>query len=406
MMSKKILFLTPYPLGKAPSQRFRFEFFLDKLKEGRWKVDQQSFISEEGWQVLYKEGNQLKKLRAVLSGFVRRKLMLFRANRHDYIFIHRELTPFGPPIFEWFLAKVLRKKIIYDFDDAIWLNDGHDGNPLWTWLKWRSKIAMICRWSWKVSAGNEYLADYAKQFCKQVEVVPTVVDTERHSDTRTYLTAGRHSDLPDGRQAVGQSDGSDTWTSKGETEAHKTDKNLARSSSKLSTIASQLPVVGWTGSHSTLFYLDMILPILQQLEKDHEFTFLVIANRDPKPEVKNYQFIRWSKENEVHDLSQIDIGIMPLEDTEWAKGKCGFKLIQYGAMGIPSIASPVGTNLHVIQENETGLFASSPKEWYEKLKKLLQDSRLRTEMGAKAREWIVKQYSVESLESKFLALFE
>ncbi len=414
----KILFLTPYPPDKAPSQRFRFELFIKEIagpatsrSRGKWgnsspgdqresgeldgsgenstmtnfdakniSIKTQSFLSEKGWEILYSKGNALQKIWAILMGFGRRKWMLLQASSYDYVFIHRELTPLGPPIFEWFLAKILRKKIIYDFDDAIWMDDGHDNNPIWTWLKWRSKVASICKWSWKASAGNEYLADFARQYCDQVVVMPTVVDTGRHT-----ITLREPQD--DIREQQGGKKGPDAVV---RTIDVNPDRNVR---------------IGWTGSHSTLMYLDPILPVLQELQNEHDFQFVVIANKDPNLPLKNYQFIKWTEENEVSDLQHLDIGIMPLENTEWAKGKCGFKLIQYGAVGIPSVASPVGVNSEVLIDEKTGYLASSTQEWKTCLEKLLKDPELRSKMGQAAREHIVANYSVESQKEKFFSLF-
>ncbi|RED99561.1 glycosyltransferase [Marinoscillum furvescens] len=351
----KILFLAPYPHGHAPSQRFRFELFLKFMEENEMPYDFQSFLSEKGWHVLYQPGHQLAKISAVCSGFVRRFLMLFRLSRYSHVFIHRELAPFGPPVFEWLIAKVFRKKIIYDYDDAIWMGDQNHENPIWKWLKHRHKVDKTCSWSWKVTAGNAYLARYAQSHGANSVIFPTVVDTTTH--------------LP--------------------------------SSNK-----NSLPTIGWTGSHSTLFYLESILPALKSLAKTHTFRFLVIANKDPKLDLPNYEFVKWSPENEVTTLQQMDIGVMPLEDTEWAKGKCGFKLIQYLAVGIPAVASPVGVNDQVVLHGKNGFLASSEIQWEEYLRKLLFEPKLREVMGAQGRQHIVEHYSVASQKAKFLSLFD
>lgn len=355
-MVKKILILAPYPLSQAPSQRFRFELFLKSIEEKGWKYDFQSFLSMRGWHSLYKQGHVLEKIISILAGNARRLLVLSRLSTYEFVLIHRELTPFGPPIFEWIIAKVFRKKIIYDFDDAIWLSDLEIENPIWRWLKWRSKVASICVWSWKVSTGNQYLADFAKRKCNQVVVVPTVVDTNIH---RLIPRAKK-----------------------------------------------QKPIIGWTGSHSTLFYLDEIVPLLQSLEKKYEFEFLVIANRKPNLPLNNFRFIPWNKETETEDLGLIDIGIMPLEDSEWAKGKCGFKLIQYMALEIPPVASPVGANSEIIQDGVNGFLVHSEDQWIQKLSMLIEDPNLRVKLGKAGRITIEHQYSVKANEIKFLSLLE
>lgn len=356
----KILILAPYPLGKAPSQRFRFEHFFKFIEDRDTQWHFQPFVSAKGWNILYKKGNNISKLSIIVRGFARRVLLLFKLRKYNFIFIHRELTPFGPPIFEWIIAKVFRKKIIYDFDDAIWLPDPNGENWLWKTLKWRSKVASICKWSWKVSVGNEYLADFARQYCNQVEIFPTIVDTGVHSPN---AQAPKHP--------------------------------ITRS-----------PTIGWTGSHSTLFYLNELLPVLQELGNGIEFEFLVIANKNPELPLKGFRFLPWNKETEIEDLSQIDIGVMPLEDNEWAKGKCGFKLIQYLALGIPAVASPVGVNQEIVLDGKTGFLANSETEWKEKLLILLKDEKLRIELGQNGRRLIEEKFSVKSQENHFLGLFE
>ncbi|MEP4594778.1 MAG: glycosyltransferase, partial [Cyclobacteriaceae bacterium] len=312
---------------------------------------------------------------------------------------------FGPPIFEWIIAKVLRKKIIYDFDDAIWMADGTEESTLWRWIKWRSKVASICSWSWKVSAGNEYLAEFAKQYCDQVEILPTVVDTEIHKDQKPTANGQRPTAKETLRQA--QSDRQQAQSDLTiESQKPKAKSQKPAANGQQPTANSQQPVIGWTGSHSTLFYLDMLVPILQELEKDHDFEFLVIANKDPQLPIKNFRFVAWNKETEIEDLSKIDIGVMPLEDNEWSKGKCGFKLIQYLSLGIPAIASPVGVNTEIVMHNQTGLIATTPNQWLEALKQLLEQETLRKQMGDSGRKLIQKKYSVASQQEKFLQLFQ
>ncbi|MFY0599360.1 MAG: glycosyltransferase [Cyclobacteriaceae bacterium] len=355
----KVLILAPYPLYKAPSQRFRFEHFSKFMKDAEINCNFHSFISSKDWNNLYSKGKSIDKMLFMLKGFWSRVSILFDIKKYSYVLIHRELTPFAPPIFEWIIAKVFKKKIIYDFDDAIWLADPNGENWIWKALKWRSKVSAICKWSWKVSAGNEYLADFARQYCSQVEIFPTIVDTGVHSPNA---------------------------------QAHKHP-------------ITQSPIIGWTGSHSTLFYLNELLPVLLELENDTEFEFLVIANKNPELPLKGFRFLPWNKETEIEDLSQIDIGVMPLEDNEWAKGKCGFKLIQYLSLEIPAVASPVGVNDQIVLDGKTGYLASSPSEWKEKLLSLIEDCELRKQIGIEGRKLIEEKYSVKSQQENFLNLF-
>jgi glycosyltransferase involved in cell wall biosynthesis len=356
----KVLFLSPYPYNTAPSQRFRFELFQKSLP---FSFIQKTFYSLGGWNKLY-TGTAREKIWFLLTGHLRSIFHLFVSANSDIIFVHREITPLGPPIFEWFIAKVLRKRIIFDFDDAIWINDGHDSQLMW-WLKCRWKIALICKWSWKVCVGNEYLADFAKKHSDHVVVVPTVVDTDVHKPTPNLEPSNRSQEGIDRRI-----------------------------------------VLGWTGSHSTLSYLISIQRALVELEQKCDFEFVVIANQAPNFQIPNLKFIKWQQESEVEDLSQIDIGVMPLPDEEWTKGKCGFKLIQYGALEIPSIASPIGVNTSIVKEGENGFLASTHEEWVEKLSLLIENKELRRKLGSAGRQTVVEKYSVEANKEKWLAIFE
>ncbi len=382
----KVMFLAPYPLDAAPSQRFRFELFLKSIEEKGIEWEFESFLDEKAWHALYKKGDSAQKAGYVLMGYLKRLIRLFRLGKYNKVFIHRELSPFGPPVFEWVVAKVLRKKIIYDFDDAIWLADQGQETVIWKILKWRKKVSSICKWSCKVSAGNEYLRDYAAQFCGSAFIMPTVVDTSVHIREVSKLQQAQH----------------DTQSSK-----LKHLQTLTPSQHEhINTLTPSQPAIGWTGSHSTLFYLNPLIPILEELEQEVDFEFVVIANKDPELPLKNYRFVNWQKETEASDLATIDIGLMPLQDDEWAQGKCGFKLIQYLSLGIPAIASPVGVNRQIIDEGVNGFFATTPEEWKSTILKLINDPILREEFGRNGRKLVVDAYSKTSLEEKFFSLLK
>ncbi|WP_339788008.1 glycosyltransferase family 4 protein [uncultured Imperialibacter sp.] len=354
----KILFLFPYPLEQAPSQRFRFEqYFAALLKQG-YSIDRQSFWGEYYWKVLYKKGNTLQKAWGLLNGFARRFKVLGGVSSADFVFIHRELTPLGPPIFEWLITKVFSKKVIFDFDDAIWLPNTSESNKIAGWLKWHSKTESICRWSWKVSAGNSYLAHYAKQFNDYVVISPTTIDTEHH---------------------------------------HRINKKPKPTNDPI--------LIGWTGSHSTLPYLDMLWPALEQLAKDEKFSFRVISNQPPPVNYPWLEFIAWNKETEIDDLAAIDIGVMPLTDDKWSKGKCGFKALQYMALEISTVASPVGVNTDIIKDGINGLMATNTEEWVFALKKLIKSTALRTQLSEEGRRTVENTYSVKANIKNFLELF-
>jgi len=358
--TRTILFLFPYPLGNAPSQRFRFEQYLDTLTKAGYSIETQSFLTIGGWKVLYQRGQVARKAWSLLVGLVRRcGLFIGPIQRADTVFIHREAAPLGPPLFEWVIARLFRKRVVYDFDDSIWLPNTSDENRFVSRLKWHSKVKSICRWSTIVSAGNQYLANFAKNYCSQVIINPTTVDTRQHVPS-----------VKDNDQ-------------------------------------QKMITIGWTGTHSTLRYLRDLESVFLKLENTFPsaIQFMVIADRRPQLHVKNMVFVHWSKDTEVSDLQQLDIGVMPLVDDAWSQGKCGLKALQYMSLGIPTVASPVGVNSEIIKDGVTGYLCETPESWLDRLSALIQDTALRKKMGKAGRVQIERNYSIESNRSVFLSIF-
>lgn len=302
------------------------------------------------------------KIVTVLAGFYKRLIVLTQVPQFDFVFIHREATPVGPPWFEWIVAKIFRKKIIYDFDDAIWLPATSKENLLASKLRWHTKVKSICTWSYRISCGNSFLVDYAKQFNDQTILNPTTIDTRNLHNPNLFPSKAKYDRF----------------------------------------------VIGWTGTHSTLQYLDQIVPVIHSLEKKlpNQFEFRVIADKKPTLSLSSLRFVKWVKETEIKDLLQFDLGLMPLKDNAWTKGKCGFKALQYMALGIPSIASPVGVNANIIKHGVNGFLCNSSIEWEETIQKLIEDEHLRKQIGERAKEKIRINYSVVSNSDNFLSLFE
>lgn len=357
----KILFLYPYPHGESPSQRFRFEQYYNILRQNGYRIKGQSFWGRKTWHILYKKGHTARKAMALLIGFLKRLTILPAASKASFVFIHRECTPVGPPVFEWIIAKILRKKIIYDFDDAIWLPNTSSENKLVAIIKWHSKFNSICRWCYLISCGNDWLASIARAFNSNVVVNPTTIDTEHHHNPALYHV--------------------------------KKDENII--------------TIGWTGTHSTLKYLDAILPLIRKLEERHNnLRFLVISNKKPWFQLRSLVFMPWSKETEIQDLLTIDIGLMPLVNDTWALGKCGFKALQYMALNIPAVASPAGVNKRIIDHGVNGFLCDSEEDWFSCLDKLVQEPDLRKQIGGEGRKKVISDYSISSNKKRFLSLFK
>ncbi|MGN6568631.1 MAG: glycosyltransferase family 4 protein [Flavipsychrobacter sp.] len=352
-----VLFLVPYPIRHAPSQRFRVELYEPYLREAFIQYRIAGFMDEQTWDLLYKKGSALQKAFGIIKGYLRRiKHVLLDVHAYDYVFVHREAAPLGPPIFEWIIARLWRKKMIYDYDDAIWIPNTSTENKMAAWLKANWKVKYICKWSYKVVGGNDYLCNYARQVNTNVVRIPTCVDMERvHNKVKVHH--------------------------------------------------SGKVIVGWTGSHSTLAYLDEIIPVLRELQEELPFSFLVIANKKPELNLKDWQFMSWHETTEVEDLLKMDIGIMPLQADAWSEGKCGFKLIQYLSLGIPAVASPVGVNKDIIEQGKNGYLCNNTAEWKEALKALIKDANLRQNMGMVGHDKMRREYSIQSQKDKFLGLF-
>ncbi len=355
-MSKRILFLFPYPEGTAASQRFRFEQYYDALLQQGFTIDKQAFIDDKTWAVLYKPGFTSTKILGTLKGYFRRLVAMFRLGKYDYVFVHREAEFFGPPVFEWIITKLAGKKLIYDFDDAIWIPNTSEHNGFFSRFKFYSNTQKVCKWAYKVSCGNEYLRNFAAQFNANAVYNPTTIDTQNH-----------HNRIKD------------------------------QSGSGF--------VIGWTGTHSTIQYLDALLPVLKKLEEQYDFTFNVIADRAPEFQLKSFRFTKWNKESEIADLMQFNVGLMPLVDDKWANGKCGFKALQYMSLGIPALVSPVGVNTRIVDDGINGYICQTPDDWYNALSKLMENRQLLIELGANTRKKIEEHYSVRSNTANFITLF-
>lgn len=353
-----VLFIAPYPKNIGPSQRFRFEHYLPFLKKEGINYSYNTFINRDDYRFFHAKGAYFKKASIVLKGFLNRLLLLFNLKDFDFVYIHREAAPVGPPVFEWFIAKILGKRIIYDFDDSIWVYQASEANPFAAKIKCTWKVAKICSWSWKVSVGNQFLANYAKQYNSNVVIVPTVVNTEnKHNMTK--------------------------------------DQNL-----------DIIKTIGWTGTFTNFVNFKLMLPALRKLKKEENFKILIIADRDPMIFDLQYEFLKWNIDTEIEDLIRMNVGLMPLLNEEVQLGKCAFKAIQYMALGIPAVVSPVGSNCEVVNNGVDGFWANSDDNWYVSLKRLLSDNALRESFGENARKKINENYSVKSSLPIFISLFK
>lgn len=347
-----IVFLAAHRKDRSPSQRFRFEQYFDYLEQQGFECKLLSLINEEEDKVFYKNGNYFKKFLIVLNCYFRRKKHIREARKADLVFIQREAFMTGSVWVERKL-KQYRKKIIFDFDDSIWLSNVSNANRKFNWLKNPGKTSTIIALSDLVIVGNSYLAQYAKGFNKNVIVIPTTIDISIYN----RLNEGNKNQI----------------------------------------------CIGWSGSITTIQHFNFAVPILKKIKEKYgdRVCFKVMGDPNYINNELDIIGIPWSSESEIKTLSTFDIGIMPLPDDEWAKGKCGLKGLQYMALEIPTIMSPVGVNTEIITDSENGFLASSIDEWMEKLSQLIESESLRKEIGKKARQTVVNRYSVDSQKSVY-----
>ncbi|HNW96948.1 MAG TPA: glycosyltransferase family 4 protein [Bacteroidales bacterium] len=353
----KILFVAAHRPGRSPSQRFRFEQYIDFLKDNGFDSDFSFLVSSEDDLYLYEKGHLLKKYEFLCKSYSIRSLDLKNLKNYDCVFVQREALMFRSIKFE--KAFSMHSKLVFDFDDAIWLMDVSEGNKKWKWLKNPAKTEQIIKLSHMVFAGNKYLFDYASLFNKNVKIVPTTIDTDYHKK-----------------------------------------KTLKKNNDKI--------CIGWTGSITTIKHFRMAENFLKKIKDNFgdKIYFKLIGSETYENEKLKLKGIRWNKETEIDDLSEIDIGIMPLPNDEWTKGKCGFKGLQYMALEIPTVMSAIGVNNEIIQDGENGFLANTEEEWIEKISQLIESKELREKLGAGGRQTVIEKYSVESQKNYYLAYFK
>jgi glycosyltransferase involved in cell wall biosynthesis len=353
-----MLALSPIP-EEGAGCRFRIAQFIPYLESVGFAVTLSSLFTPDFFRFVYKPGHHLRKA-VTFAGLSLRRLGSLRSiPQFDVIFIYREMFPIGPAVIERLLAMRNGPSIVFDFDDAIFLPSVSDANKFIAALKQPSKIASIVRCADHVITGNEYLASYARRFNTAVTTIPTSVDTEVF--------------VPSSRESHNGSNGRD-------------------------------PVVGWIGSPTTGGYIRSLSNVLTRVRERHRFVLRVSGVGErfaiPGVEVQNEP---WALDREVQLFNTCDIGVYPLADDEWSKGKCGFKAIEFMACGVPVIAAAVGVNRDLIQDGVNGFLAASEDEWVEKLGRLLADRSLRQRFAEAGRRTIEAHYSLRVNAPKLAA---
>ena len=287
-------------------------------------------------------GRAASKL-SLARSYVRRFESMLRERDADGIWLQYEFFPYAPGFLET-LALSRRIPLIVDYDDAIFHQYDQHKSPIVRAMLGGKLKALLQRADLAI-CGNAYLRNYAARYCPRTEIVPTVVDTNVYGPG------------PEPR-------------------------------------ANTLVRVGWIGSPSTWGFVKPLVPLLTDLAERLNLAVWVAGAGPQKDIPPRFKFLPWSEEEEIHLIQNMDIGIMPLPDEPWARGKCGYKLVQYMACGLPVVASPVGVNTDIIDHGSNGFLASDPQEWAGAVTALAQDAALRRRMGLEGRRKVEQAFSL------------
>jgi glycosyltransferase involved in cell wall biosynthesis len=351
----RVLALAPHPRDTSPGQRYRIEQWEPHLAALGVSIEYSTFSPPGLPETLYRRGRFAEKLAGIARAYVRQLKAVAKASRFDLVYIFREAALVGPAVLES-IAGLSGAPVVFDFDDAVFLRYKSPSNGYLSYLKFPGKTKRLCRSAREVMAGNEYLADWASRYNERVSVVPTTIDTDRY---RPELRSRRH----------------------------------------------ELPTIGWTGSHSTRAHLSLAVPALELLAARRRFRLVVIGADAPEIEGAVIESRPWRSSTEVLDLSDIDVGIMPLADDPWSRGKCGCKAIQYMGLGIPAIVSPVGANTRIVTHGENGFWARNEGDWVSLLERLLDDEDLRARLGREGRRTVEEKYSARVVAPRVHEVF-
>src|SRR5258708_2780042 len=347
----KVLALASYPT-EAAATRYRLAQFVAPLAGRGIELTIHPFINAKLFERLYKPGEWWRKVGGLVKSALLRLKELPAARNADVLLIQREAMIFGPPLIEWLTTRAAKRPMVLDLDDATYVSYtsptyGGAGSA----LKWFGKTDDLIRVAAIGTGGNRCVAEYVESKGRGARIIPTVVCAA------VFRPAPRRDDDP--------------------------------------------VVLGWIGTHSTFPYLESIFPVLSELAKEYKFRLKIVGAGKaevsiPGIEVEN---LPWQLEREVSDFQSIDIGLYPIDASlysgKWASGKSGFKAIQYMAVGIPYVATPVGGSAEIGEAGTTHFFATTGDEWRQALEILLSDVDRRRRMGAAGRLHAVEHYELQ-----------
>jgi glycosyltransferase involved in cell wall biosynthesis len=323
--------------------------FIEPLAEHGIELSVFPFLDSRQYGSLYNRSQWPRTALGLAHASTRRVRELWRAREADLLFVQREAMMFGPPIVEWLAINLHGCPMVLDLDDATYVSyRSPTYGRLGSLLKWFSKTNDLIRWSRLVTCGNREIAAYVKSKGRQAVIIPTVVDTASFRPL-TDRTAG------------------------------------------------SVPVIGWIGTHSTFAYVRTIFPVLERLAREHRFRLRLVGTGVDNVAISGVEIenLPWTLNLEIAHFQSLDIGIYPIVEDSWSVGKSCFKAVQYMAVGIPFVLSPVGACQEIAESNQTHFVARTEDEWYTHLSRLLRDENLRRQIGESGRRYAEEHYSIE-----------
>jgi L-malate glycosyltransferase len=355
---KKILILCPSPRGTAATQRLKYEQYLPLLEEAGYSFTISSFQTKRFWDIIYKPGKIAEKIAWTITGYFRRLFDIVRAPFYDAVFVNLWVTPLGLPFFEQLLF-IFNKKVIYDIDDMIFITrNDHVKRSFFQLLKGNKKPLVLMKKAKYVIVCTPKLEEIANHLNKHKNVIDisSTFNTDRFTPVKEY-------------------------------------------------VLHDVTTIGWTGTHSTIPFLEALQPVLEEVAKQRNIKLLVIANKEYSMKEVSTEFIFWKEETEVEDLHKIEIGLYPIPANEWSLGKSSLKALTYMAIAIPCVATAYGTNYRVIEDNVSGFLASTDEEWVRKIIRLIDDIELRKRTGLRGRKRVAELFSVQANFPNYLKVF-
>ncbi|MEZ6050282.1 MAG: glycosyltransferase family 4 protein [Planctomycetaceae bacterium] len=343
----KVLVLAPAAYDTSPSQRFRIEQWARHLEPLGYEFSFFPFEDPDLHRVLYQPGRYGIKAALMMRAFLRRFGVVTGARKFDVVLVAREASLIGPAVIER-LITWLGVPLIYDFDDPLWISYRSPQNKLFSRLKCPSKTKALCRMASQVITGNRLLADWAGTFNPNTHVVPSTIDFAQYSRPERVHHEG--------------------------------------------------PVtLGWTGSHSTLPFLERLHPVLDRLAERESFRLMVISHTDRYSiENASYPVVarRWVADREASDLLEFDIGLAPFPNMGWTPWRCHGKVLQYMASALPVVTSPIGILPDMIDHGDNGFLTDSDDQWIDTLSRLIRDPQLRWRIGQRGRDSVERDFAV------------